>query len=66
MTEDERRPWLIGAMEVGVRLTVRSLDLDYRDRRAYRSSSTDRMLPAGSMNQAMYGPPSAREMPFSS
>jgi Glycosyl hydrolases family 16 len=30
------------------------------------SSSTARMLPAGSVNQAMGGPPSAREIPFSS
>ena len=30
------------------------------------SCRTDRMFPAGSLNHAMDGPPSAREIPFSS
>jgi hypothetical protein len=33
---------------------------------AYPSSSTERTLPAGSVNHAIGGPPSAREMPCSS
>ena len=32
----------------------------------YCASWTERMLPAGSLNQAIVGPPSPREMPFSS
>jgi hypothetical protein len=28
MTQHQRGPWLIGEMQVGVRLTVRSVDFD--------------------------------------
>jgi hypothetical protein len=64
--EDERPPWLLDSVEVDPCGTVRGVEVEQLRSSRRHISSTDRMLPAGSVNHAIAGAFSMREMPFSS